>query len=216
MTTRDVRGASAVTSRHSNLAQRPALTKIEVLVAVCLLCLGAWFLIPAMTRSQVAAKRAQCLVNLQGIGRAIGNYLEDSGNVWPCVAKLRSFDLHDPPWPTWPDVLTGYHAATERLFRCPADERTLDAGSPLAERFGTQTTWFETEGTSYEWTWAEAYGGKTVGEETLGSGSGAGRSRADQPLLTDFEPFHKGDDQGAFNTLFADLRARTARTGVMP
>ena len=55
------------------------------------------------------------------------------------------------------------------------------------------------------------YGGKKVGQESLSRAQGFGFGRADQPLLADFEPFHKGDGGGTINTLFADLKARTAR-----
>lgn len=97
------------------------------------------------------------------------------------------------------------------VFHCPADVRRLTADSPLAKKFPGTTTYFATEGTSYEWWFGDIYGGKKVGEETLRKAGGFGMGRADAPLLTDFEPFHKGDDQGAVNTLNADLKPRTMR-----
>ncbi len=122
--------------------------------------------------------------------------------------------LHHPPWPTLPKVLDKYLAKTvsgKSAFECPADKRVIDPDSPLAKKFPKDTTWFETEGTSYEWLWGEAYGGKKVGEESLAQAKGFGMGRADQPLLTDFAPFHAGDGGGSFNTLNADLKPRTAR-----
>jgi hypothetical protein len=96
-------------------------------------------------------------------------------------------------------------------FHCPADRRILPGDSPLRKKFSEKTTYFETEGTSYEWWFGEVYGGKKVGEESLSKAGGFGMGRADQPLLSDFEPFHSGDDQGAINTLNADLKPRTTR-----
>ncbi len=61
--------------------------------------------------------------------------------------------------------------------------------------------------------WGEGYGGMKVGEDFASSAKGLGLGRADQALLADFEPFHSGDEGGAFNTLYADLKARTARAG---
>ena len=78
-------------------------------------------------------------------------------------------------------------------------------------RFGRQTTYFATEGTSYEWQFGESYAGKRLGEDLMSRPDGFGLGRADQPLLRDFDVFHDGDGQGAFNALFADLKARAAR-----
>ena len=119
-------------------------------------------------------------------------------------------DLHDPPWMTLPTVLQQF-VENKESFRCPADRRELSPDSPLLKKHPRNTTWFETEGTSYEWSWGDAYGGKKVGEETLAKAKGFGMGRADQPLLADFEPFHKGDGKGSVNKLNADLKPRTSR-----
>ena len=126
------------------------------------------------------------------------------------MAKLSSVELHSPSWPILPTVLRPYLNNAE-VFHCPADRRELAADSPLLKSHPRETTYFETEGTSYEWYWGEAYGGKKVGEESLTRAKGFGMGRADSPLLADFEPFHKGDDQGSLNTLNADLKPRTTR-----
>lgn len=137
------------------------------------------------------------------------SYFQDNGQRWPFVDKLKTVSVHTPPWPTLPAVLDKYISDRE-AFHCPADERVIDPESPLATKFPKETTWFETEGTSYEWLWGEAYGGKKVGEESLAQAKGFGMGRADQPLLADFSPFHAGDGGGTFNTLNADLKPRTA------
>ncbi|MFQ5412173.1 MAG: hypothetical protein ACE5EC_07735 [Phycisphaerae bacterium] len=198
---------------------RRAVTRLEILVGLCVVCLAGWFIIPAMTRNRTRIARELCLTHLNGIGRALGSYLQDSGNRWPYVAKLRSYKLHDPPWPTLARVLEPYVAETGNgetdqgtsVFHCPSDARTLDADDPLSRTFSRRTTYFETEGLSYAWYWSDSRAGKKIGRESLSSAEGFGMGRADQPLLTDFEPFHKGDDHGALNTLFADMKARTNR-----
>jgi len=175
---------------------------------------AAWFLIPSVGASARAAKRTLCLANLESLGKGLTAYLSESGQRWPYVEKLSTVTLHHPPWPTLPKVLDKYLAKTvsgKSAFECPADKRVIDPDSPLAKKFPKDTTWFETEGTSYEWLWGEAYGGKKVGEESLAQAKGFGMGRADQPLLTDFAPFHAGDGGGSFNTLNADLKPRTAR-----
>ena len=196
--------------RHLN---RHAVTRIELIAALCVVCIAAWFILPRRSRPETEAHRAQCLSNLGKIGKAIDSYLLDHGSTWPHVAKLRTFKLHTPAWQTLPEVLSSYTSGKREIFHCPADRRMLSSDSPLLKDFPAETTWFETEGLSYEWMWGEGYGGKKVGEDFASSAEGLGLGRADQPLLADFEPFHAGDEGGAFNTLYADLKARTARAG---
>jgi|CXWL01.1.fsa_nt_gi hypothetical protein len=151
------------------------------------------------------------MANLSQIGGAMSAYLTANDQHWPYVEKLSSVKRHTPPWPTLPVVLEPYLAGDKEAFHCPADTRELAADSPLAKTSPSSTTWFATEGTSYEWLMGDSYGGKKVGDESLAKASGFGLGRADQPLLTEFDLFHKGDDEGALNTLNADLKPRTAR-----
>ncbi|MFH1420281.1 MAG: hypothetical protein ABII12_18565 [Planctomycetota bacterium] len=197
-------------NRHLN---RHAVTRIELIAALCVLCVAAWFIVPRRPDSGVAVRRAQCLSKLGQIGKAIDSYLRDHGSTWPHVAKLRTFKLHTPAWPTLPEALSSYASGQREIFHCPADSRKLSSDSPLLKDFPVESTWFETEGLSYEWMWGEGYGGKKVGEDFASSADGLGLGRADQPLLADFEPFHAGDEGGPFNTLYADLKARPARAG---
>lgn len=188
------------------------MTRLEVIIIAVVVC-GVGGLIAAWaTAPRAAALRQECLAQLGEIGKAVGQYLEEHGDRWPYVAKLRTFEVHDPPWPTLPVVLAKYIGDQAKLFACPADRRILPANSPLAKQFPIKTTWFATEGTSYEWMWSEGYGGQKVGQEPLSkAGALGGADRADQPLLADFDTFHDGDEGGTFNTLFADLKARPAR-----
>jgi hypothetical protein len=193
--------------------RQQGLSRIEVVIGLVVLCGAAYLLIPSLGSSEVETKRAACLAQLGQIGKALGSYLQEHEETWPYVGKLKTFDVHTPPWPTLAVVLKPYASGDPDVFHCPADRRVLTSDSPLAKQFSTKTTWFETEGLSYEWMWAEAYGGRKVGqEERSKAGIMGGLDRADQPLLADFEPFHAGGVGGAFNTLYADLRARTART----
>ncbi len=193
---------------------RKAVTKIDLLIGIFVVTVLILLMVPSFSVSNTAARRKVCLANLEQIGRGLTAYLEDSGQSWPCVAKLRTLELHDPPWPTLPTVIGRYIGDRSEVFQCPADRRELDPESPLVGEFGRTTTWWQTEGSSYEWLMGEAYCGKKVGEEMMGSAKGLGMGRADMPLISDFEPFHEGDSDGSFNTLNADLKARTARDNV--
>ncbi|MBN2563745.1 MAG: hypothetical protein JXQ75_22740 [Phycisphaerae bacterium] len=189
------------------------MKRVELVLVVAVLGLAAWLVVPALSRARTAEARDACLANLGQIGRALESYLNDNDQRWPYVAKLASLKLHDPPWPTLRVVLTSYTGDDTALFHCPADRRTLSSDSPLRGKFSATTTWFETEGTSYEWQFGDAYGGHRVGEESLSQADGFGLGRPDQPLLRDFGLFHEGDGGGTFNTLNADLKPRTTRAG---
>ncbi len=206
------RGNRTVQERDNRHLNRRAVTRIELIAALCIVSIAVWFILPSRSSPEIEAHRVQCLANLEQIGKAIDSYLRDHGNTWPHVAKLRTFKMHTPPWPTVPELLSSYASGRPEIFHCPADNRTLSSDSPLLKDYPAETTWFETEGVSYEWMWGEGYGGKKVGEDFASSPEGLGLGRADQALLADFEPFHSGDEGGAFNTLYADMQARSARS----
>jgi type II secretory pathway pseudopilin PulG len=188
-----------------------AFTKVELAVVALVLGTAAYLVTPVLNGRTIARDRARCLANLGQIGAALNQYLTESGNHWPYISKLESLPSGSPPWPSLPKTLDRYVSNKREIFHCPADRRVLSAESTLRQKFSEKTTYFATEGTSYEWWFGEAYGGKKIGEESLGKSTGFGLGRADQPLLSDFEPFHKGDEQGAINTLNADLKPRTTR-----
>lgn len=200
-------------SRWPQNSIRKAITRVELLAILVVLALAGmvgYRFLPGMGKDRIEAQRAVCLENLRVIGQGIQSYLDSSENRWPYVAKLTSMEIHQPAWPTLPTVLKPFVTNSE-IFHCPADRRELSADSPLLKNYPRETTWFATEGLSYEWSWSDAYGGKKVGEESLAKAKGFGMGRSDQRLLTDFEPFHKGDGKGSLNTLNADLRPRTSR-----
>lgn len=207
------RGMGNPTPRPVSPFGRRGISRLEVILLIVLGCGVVGLIVSWTAARRTAALRAQCLSQLGEIGKALNQYLQDHDERWPYVAKLRTFEIHDPPWPTVPVVLAAYTGDRPTLFACPADRRTLSPENPLARQFPKKTTWFVTEGTSYEWMWGEAYGGNKVGEESLSkAGALGGLEQADQPLMADFEPFHSNDGGSAFNSLYADLRARPART----
>lgn len=192
--------------------RRSGVARIEVLALLC--CVGvAGIMVGACDGSKSAgrieADRKQCLANLKNIAEALAAYHQANDQRWPYIEMLKSAPMHDPPWSSLADALKPSLADPAKSLHCPADVRTLEDGSPLLAKFSRKTTWFETEGTSYEWSFAAAYGGRRVGEEEFGKLMRLGR--ADQPLLRDFDTFHAGDDAGSFNTLNADLKPRTSR-----
>lgn len=179
-------------------------TRFEIFVLLVVLGLTAYLAVPAWQARRAKAMEAACLSNMKAIGAGLADYLEANDATWPYVGKLNSFSRRDDAWPTLRVVLAPV-VETDAVFRCPADSRIVEDAA-LRAKFGADSTWFETEGLSYEWIWPEAYGGRRVGQEKLSRLSGRGKGRADQDLLRDFEAFHVG--AGGANTLYADFVAR--------
>lgn len=197
--------------RHFGRSRRRGIARIEVLALLgCLGLAGAMVgACDGSTNARVAENRAACLANLKEIAVALTAYHNANDQTWPYIEMLKTAPVHQPPWATLADALKPHLADPSKSLHCPADSRELEDGSPLLSKYGRKTTWFETEGTSYEWEFGEAYGGKKVGKEDFGKLMRMGR--ADQFLLRDFDNFHAGDDGGSFNTLNADLKPRTSR-----
>ena len=188
---------------------RPGLARREVIALLLLIPLAyiVWINISGWNRDRVHMRRLVCLDSIKQIQFALDAYREKNADHWPFIEKLRSTPVHNPPWPSMSKVFSTY--IDPQVLRCPADTRTLADDSPLLAKFGRKTTWFETEGTSYEWMFSDALGGRKVGDEAFGKAARVGK--ADLTLLRDFEAFHTGDDSGTFNTLNADMKVRTAR-----
>ncbi len=65
-------------------------------------------------------------------------------------------------------------------------------------------TYFESEGTSYEW--EKSLNGWRVDDNPLTSAWGVGLGAADAPMIYDYEPFHGGPRvYGSHLTLYVDL-----------
>ena len=78
------------------------------------------------------------------------------------------------------------------MFRCPADR----IREPKEQQNAAFESYFEREGTSYEWN--RALSGRRLNGQLL---TQLGSTVASTPLLWDFEAFH-----GGRNRLYADLR----------
>lgn len=186
------------------------VTRAQVALIFLVMGISVAALFGVNSRRRAEAARLTCIANLEVIGTGMAAYWEQSNRHWPWMAKLPSSDIHSPAWPGMAIVLGPYIKSSLETFRCPADERRLSADDPLLGRFGAATTYFASEGTSYEWLLADLYAGKPVGKETPSGRRALGGGPADQPIMWDFEPFHGGVDKaGSLNILYADLAVRS-------
>jgi len=190
-----------------------AFTLIETLVVIAIITVLMGLLLPALSDARRLGKRAVCLSNLGQIGKAMDIYLQDYRRRYPVATSMRTLEKFlteqdgRDPLPSLPEVLDPYLSHQREVFRCPADE-----WSPTAEEVEQchlerpVDSYFEAEGTSYEW-WEE-YNGCKVGHDPFTDPHGLGMHPADAPLVSDFEPFHGDPDaSGTWCVLFADLHA---------
>jgi len=156
-------------------------TLIELLVVIAIIAILAGLLLPALTMARGRADRIHCVGNLKQVGAMFHMYFDDSAGYMPTAAALPSAGLNDEPRIC--DVLAPY-TDKEQAFRCPSDR---------------QRTYFETEGSSYEY--MTMHGGRKVGESFLTRRFGEPFT----PVMHDYEAFHgTPGTAGAMNYLFAD------------
>ena len=163
-------------------------TLVELLVVISILSLLAALVMPATSRVRAYARRTQCLSNLGQLGKAVSLYADDHDHWYPCACSMPSSE----PTPGLPGIhdLLVVHASPE-IFECP-DDKATEPDYP----FGS---YFEGEGTSYEW--FEVANHRKVGQPMR---TGPIKLEA-VPLLSDFEAFHKLGGSGmGINGLFPD------------
>jgi hypothetical protein len=144
------------------------------------------------------------------------SYLYQSNDTYPWAAEMRSLEPElaaiqgREPWSALSEVLLQHTGNVIEVFRCPSDRRRLDKDDPheagLIGEYPVVTTYFATEGLSYEW--RSQYNGKQPNRDMFTDKEGLKLGAASSPLLYDFEPFHgKRTDPGSVCILFADLHA---------
>jgi prepilin-type N-terminal cleavage/methylation domain-containing protein len=105
-------------------------------------------------------------------------------------------------------ALQNYLSENRDTYPWAAEMRSVDRllADLLSEEFPSTTTYFATEGLSYEW--RSQYNGKQPNRDIFTDREGLKLSPAVAPLLFDFQPWH-GDpgDKGSVCFLFADLHA---------
>ena len=109
-----------------------AFTIIEVLVVVGTLGLLIGILVPAIGMARAATIGAVCAANLHSVGLCLRMYLNESHDIMPGAAAMRSLNLNDNPGIA--DVLVP-HIDDPEAFRCPAD---------------TEKAFFQSEGSRYQ------------------------------------------------------------------
>lgn len=145
-----------------NLAmrRRQAFTLVELLVVVAVLALLMAILLPSLGRARASAKRAACASNLKQIGVALRLHINRKNDRLPRVSFLPSmgpFPLEGEKPIRIVDVLKEEIDGETAVFLCPND---VPGG--FREPPNNGKSYFETEGSSYEYRWP--FGGQTLDE----------------------------------------------------
>jgi prepilin-type N-terminal cleavage/methylation domain-containing protein/prepilin-type processing-associated H-X9-DG protein len=142
--------------------KRRAFTLVELLVVIAIVGVLTALLFPAVQAARESSRSAQCKSNLRQLGLAMTQLLDRHGErgKFPEVARLPS--ENPGKLPTLFDVLAPYCEKNRELFRCPSDWFDAEKNRPDPEKatpeqmakweeMRTVETWFEREGTSYDY-----------------------------------------------------------------
>lgn len=193
---------------------RSGFTLIELLVVVAIIALLISIALPSLKAARRTAKRTVCMTNLKQIGTALQTYMPSNRERFPTMASLPSQQLLLPEDERLPGMarvlgkelaggnLTGDEMGvkTEALL-CPADENT-QATDVLSE-----SRYFDSEYTSYEWEMLVNGNRVERGKVELGQGTNVFLRAEVVPIVSDFEnQWHASNAQaGGTNRLYADF-----------
>ena len=138
---------------------REAFTLIELLVVIGIIAGLSGLLFPVLISARASAGKATCLSNLHQIGAAIALYAQDYDEYLPyapdCDTKRllsEGYSRYGEPLDSavriQPDIRTillPYNASAQ-LFKCPLDRVII-----LIDQPNFKPTWFEEDGSSYQY-----------------------------------------------------------------
>jgi len=185
--------------------RRRGFSLIELLVVIAVLGALMAMLFPALSGARSQAKRAMCSANLKQIGVGMRSYLSENRDRFPHASFLPSvspFPVSGETAIRIADVLLPSVGGEPRVFHCPNDES--GASRPDANN---GKSYFESDGSSYEYRIRPPLGGRTMTEVAALFGQFADRTVAEISIwvMRDYDNFHeKAGRPGARRYLYVD------------
>jgi len=164
-----------MSSNNPFVIKHRAFTLIELLAVIAIIGILAALLLPALGRSQRAARTTACLSSLHQIGLALDLYIQENDDRFPACVMLPSMNTNL----AITKALAPYLQSTA-IWQCPED-RTI----------------FPVEQTSYEWNIylnGAPYGNPQEWSDTTWSMiEMLFGGRRETPIIGDADPFHSSD-----------------------
>ena len=182
-------------------------TLIELLVVVSILGLLMAILIPSLQGARRAGKRTACAATLRQVGVALFAYMEENNHRLPHASATPSItpvplDV-DEDAIRIADLLRPFAGNESKAFQCPADTPgRFDRVPP-----NTGKSWFQSEGSSYQYRTRGSDMGLTIMElvEKYKRRSGDAVPENTIWLMRDYNNFHgEGGKPGARRYLYID------------
>ena len=185
------------------MSVRRAFTLLELLTVMAIISFLLGIILPSLSQARRNAERTTCAAHLREVGLALRSYLDYNNDVFPYASFMPSYGPFplDGPEPLYiTNVLRRDSVEANEVFRCPGDRPNGERPDPNQNR-----TYFDSEGSSYEYRWR--LGGMSIKEfiDHLAEHSGMRVPENTIWIFRDYENFHApGGKPGARRYLYID------------